>query len=87
LALFIRRHLSNLYPPMVEWWRVLCWEYGGVRAMSKECRHIATNLMWLVTRDDYSLQSADCADCNQSIVRETAPVSAKYNWEDWRITK
>jgi hypothetical protein len=87
LALFICRLVSNLYPPMVEWWRVLCWEYGGVRAMSKECRHIATNLMWLVIRDDYSFQSAKCADCNQSIVRETAPVSAKYNWEDWRITK
>ena len=72
---------------MVEWWRVLCREYGGVWAMNKECRHIATNLMWLVSRNDYGMQSAKCADCNQSIVRETAPVGARYNWEDWRITK
>jgi hypothetical protein len=55
--------------------------------MNKECQHIATNLMWLIARDDYSLQSGKCADCNQSIVRETAPVGARYNWEDWRITR
>ena len=55
--------------------------------MNKECRHIATNLMWLVTRDNYSFQWAKCADYAQNIVRETAPVGAKYNWEDWRITK
>jgi hypothetical protein len=53
--------------------------------MNKECRHIATNLMWLVVRNDYSLQSAKCANCNQPIVRETAPIGARYNWEDWRI--
>ncbi len=55
--------------------------------MNKECRHIATNLMWLVVRNDYSLQSAKCANCNQPIVRETAPIGARYNWEDWRYKK
>ena len=54
---------------------------------SLECWHIPTNVIWLVSNDDYSMQSAKCADCAQNIVRETAPVSAKYNWEDWRITK
>jgi len=55
--------------------------------MNKECRHIPTNSMWLVSRDDYGMQSAKCADCNQNILRETAPIGAKYNWEDWRVTK
>jgi hypothetical protein len=61
------------------------WHNIGVRAMRGECRHIATGLMWLVVRNDYSLQSAKCVDCEQAIIRETAPVGAKYNWEDWRI--
>jgi hypothetical protein len=55
--------------------------------MNKECRHIPANSIWLVSRDDYGMQSAKCADCNQDILRETAPIGAKYNWEDWRIIK
>lgn len=54
--------------------------------MRGECRHIPTNLIWLVSGDDFSMQSGKCADCNENIVRETAPVGAKYNWEDWRLT-
>jgi hypothetical protein len=54
--------------------------------MRGECQHIATNLMWLVSNDDYSMQSAKCADCNQNIVRETTPTGSKFNWNDWRLT-
>ena len=54
--------------------------------MRGECRHNPTNLIWLVFGDDFSMQSGKCADCNQNIVRETSPIGAKYNWEDWRLT-
>ena len=54
--------------------------------MRGECQHIATNLMWLVSNDDYSMQSAKCADSNQNIVRETTPTGSKFNWNDWRLT-
>lgn len=51
-----------------------------------ECLHIPTNLMWLVSGDDYSMQSAKCAECNQNIVRETTPMGSKFNWNNWRLT-
>jgi hypothetical protein len=36
--------------------------------------------------DDYTMVSAKCL-CGQNLIRETAPLGARYNWEDWRITK
>jgi len=39
----------------------------------------------LVVRDDYSMVSARCR-CGNWLVRETAPIGARYNWEDWRVS-
>ena len=38
---------------------------------------------WLVMSDDYSKVKARCA-CGGWLVRETAPVGAPYNWQDWQ---
>lgn len=38
---------------------------------------------WLVMSDNYSKVKARCA-CGGWLVRETAPVGAPYNWQDWQ---
>lgn len=40
----------------------------------------------LVERDDYSMVSAKCK-CGTILIRETAPIGAGYNWEEWRVTR
>jgi len=39
----------------------------------------------LVDREDYAMVSAKCL-CGVWLIRETAPVGARYNWEEWRVT-
>ena len=41
--------------------------------------------IYLVERDDYSMTSARCL-CGVTLIRETAPVGARYNWEEWRVS-
>jgi hypothetical protein len=36
--------------------------------------------------ENYSMVSAKCL-CGVTLVRETAPKGARYNWEDWRLSK
>ena len=36
--------------------------------------------------DDYTMVSAKCL-CGQELIRETAPMGARYNWENWRVTQ
>ena len=36
--------------------------------------------------EDYSMVSAQCK-CGVTLIRETAPQGARYNWEDWRVTR
>jgi hypothetical protein len=38
LALTTCRPLFNLYPPMVEWWRVLCRKFRDVRVRERDKR-------------------------------------------------
>lgn len=40
----------------------------------------------LVDQDEYTMVSAQCL-CGVWLIRETAPVDAKFNWQDWRVTK
>lgn len=35
--------------------------------------------------DDYTMTLAFCL-CGARMTRETAPLGAKYNWEDWKIS-
>jgi len=39
----------------------------------------------LIDRDDYAMVSAKCL-CGVTLIRETAPVGARYNWEEWRVS-
>lgn len=35
---------------------------------------------------DYSMVMTQCK-CGVTLIRETAPQGARYNWEDWRVTR
>jgi hypothetical protein len=35
--------------------------------------------------DDYTMTSVKCL-CGITLIRETAPQGARYNWEEWRAT-
>jgi hypothetical protein len=38
-----------------------------------------------LTSESYSMVSVKCL-CGVTLIRETAPQGARYNWEEWRVT-
>ena len=43
-------------------------------------------IMWQTIDDEDSTQRTRCA-CGVELVRQTAPLGAAYNWEEWEISK
>lgn len=43
-------------------------------------------IMWQTIDDEDSTQRTRCA-CGVELVRNTAPLGAGHNWEDWEISK
>ena len=41
---------------------------------------------WLVKSEGYSMKNSRCK-CGVEMVQETAPLGARYNWENWRVTE
>jgi hypothetical protein len=47
--------------------------------------HGAETVLVPLNSQSYSMVSVQCK-CGATLIRETAPQGARYNWEDWRVT-
>ena len=65
MALTTCRLVSNIYPPMVEWWRILYRECGGVWVMkiSTKARCVECNRVFDLLDDNDANEWAYGHDC------------------------